>query len=245
MGTAQCRPGRERGRDRGALPCPVGVFVRVCVAMLGDRDSAIDAVQEGFAAAIKQRASFRGEGTVDAWVWGVVLNAARNHRRARAGQDAHSVHGVLDRFTSRPGPIDSVVGNALKEDRRHWPSLGGGRAPTGSVTTVSHPAAPTYDWALLQSVVIDVDGRPAMDGFHHPFAYAADVELKPQRHNRRKVWVPFRDSPFVFRRARGSSPDRRLIAEQHRPSTAGLRRPATRGCRDIAPDRFPSGSYSA
>ncbi len=94
----------------------LGVFVRVCVAVLGDRDSAIDAVQEGFAAAIKQRESFRGEGTVDAWVWGVVVNAARNHRRARAGRDDHSVHGVLDRLTSRPGPIDRVDDRSAVRD---------------------------------------------------------------------------------------------------------------------------------
>jgi RNA polymerase sigma-70 factor, ECF subfamily len=62
----------------------MAVFVRVCAAILGERDQAIDAVQEGFAAAIRHRESFRGDGTVEGWVWGVVINAARNDRRAVA-----------------------------------------------------------------------------------------------------------------------------------------------------------------
>lgn len=65
-------------------------FVRVCVAILGDRELAVDAVQEGFASTIRNRASFRGEGTVEGWVWGAVVNAARNHRRTRSGHEAYA-----------------------------------------------------------------------------------------------------------------------------------------------------------
>jgi RNA polymerase sigma factor (sigma-70 family) len=58
---------------------------RVATAITGDRESALDAVQEGFARAIRQRASFRGEGSVEAWVWRIVVNAARTTATATSG----------------------------------------------------------------------------------------------------------------------------------------------------------------
>ncbi len=56
-------------------------FVRVCRAVLGDAQAADDAVQEGFARALRQHASFAGSGSLDGWVWRIVINAARDHRR--------------------------------------------------------------------------------------------------------------------------------------------------------------------
>ena len=58
-------------------------FRRVAAAILGDRDLALDAVQEGFALAVRERSSFRGEGTLEAWLWRIVVNAARAQRRRR------------------------------------------------------------------------------------------------------------------------------------------------------------------
>lgn len=59
-------------------------FVRTATAYLGDVDAARDAVQEGVASAIRKRDTYRGEGTLEAWLWGVVLNAIRSHYRERA-----------------------------------------------------------------------------------------------------------------------------------------------------------------
>jgi RNA polymerase sigma-70 factor (ECF subfamily) len=58
-------------------------FVRTATAYLGDVDSARDAVQEGVANAIRKRDSYRGEGSLEAWLWRVVLNAIRGHYRER------------------------------------------------------------------------------------------------------------------------------------------------------------------
>ncbi|MFY9578066.1 MAG: sigma-70 family RNA polymerase sigma factor [Gaiellaceae bacterium] len=52
------------------------VFLRVATAILRSDDRALDAVQEGFAAAIRERKRFRGEGPLEAWVWRLVVNAA-------------------------------------------------------------------------------------------------------------------------------------------------------------------------
>jgi DNA-directed RNA polymerase specialized sigma24 family protein len=48
-----------------------GRFLRVAAAVAGDEERALDAVQEGFARAIRHRRGFRGEGPLAAWVWKV------------------------------------------------------------------------------------------------------------------------------------------------------------------------------
>jgi RNA polymerase sigma factor (sigma-70 family) len=59
-------------------------FLRVATAIAGDELAGHDAVQEGFARALKSAGGYRGEGSVEAWVWQIVLNAARAGRAARA-----------------------------------------------------------------------------------------------------------------------------------------------------------------
>ena len=46
------------------------------VRTLAGADGARDAVQEGFARALAHRASFRGEGSLEAWIWRITLRAA-------------------------------------------------------------------------------------------------------------------------------------------------------------------------
>ena len=58
-------------------------FRRVAAAIAGDRELGCDAVQEAFARAVRKRKSFRGSGTLEAWVWRIVVNAARDARRRR------------------------------------------------------------------------------------------------------------------------------------------------------------------
>ena len=57
------------------------VFERVAASVTGDSERARDAVQEAFATAVRKRGSFRGEGPLEAWVWRIVLNAARSDVR--------------------------------------------------------------------------------------------------------------------------------------------------------------------
>ena len=57
------------------------VFARVAASVTGDSERARDAVQEAFATAVRKRRSFRGEGPLEAWVWRIVLNAARSDVR--------------------------------------------------------------------------------------------------------------------------------------------------------------------
>jgi DNA-directed RNA polymerase specialized sigma24 family protein len=61
-------------RARGAA------FYRLALATTGHLERAQDAVQEGFARAIRGRESFRGSGSLKAWICRCVLNAARDER---------------------------------------------------------------------------------------------------------------------------------------------------------------------
>jgi DNA-directed RNA polymerase specialized sigma24 family protein len=58
-------------------------FRRVAAAIAGDRELGCDAVQEAFAKAVRNGRSFRGSGSLEAWVWRIVVNAARDARRRR------------------------------------------------------------------------------------------------------------------------------------------------------------------
>ena len=59
-------------------------FVRTAAAVSGDVESGRDAVQEGFATAVRKRSSYRREGPLEAWLWPIVLNEARSRLRRRA-----------------------------------------------------------------------------------------------------------------------------------------------------------------
>ena len=55
-------------------------FARVARAVTGDRDSALEAVQEGFADALRNSGQWQGRGPLAGWVWCCVLNRARKAR---------------------------------------------------------------------------------------------------------------------------------------------------------------------
>jgi RNA polymerase sigma-70 factor (ECF subfamily) len=88
-------------------------FRRVAAAILGNREAALDAVQEGFAIAVRKRETFRGEGPVEAWLWRVVVNAAREETRQRTDlPDPQDLPGS-DRNGTEDGAGDARVRVAL------------------------------------------------------------------------------------------------------------------------------------
>jgi DNA-directed RNA polymerase specialized sigma24 family protein len=87
-------------------------FRRVAAAIAGDRELGCDAVQEAFAAAVRKRRSYRGDGTLEAWVWRIVVNAARDARRrvaipvpAALATNGHAPVLPLDLLTERQREI--------------------------------------------------------------------------------------------------------------------------------------------
>jgi RNA polymerase sigma factor (sigma-70 family) len=82
---------RDRGRD----------FFRFALARTGSSELAHDAVQEGFARAIRARGRFRNSGPLDAWVARCVINAAHD---LAAGQEQQ---------TEPDDDLDGVDGTVL------------------------------------------------------------------------------------------------------------------------------------
>jgi RNA polymerase sigma factor (sigma-70 family) len=69
-------------------------FLRVAWAITGDRERALDAVQEGFAGAIRSRGTLRRDDSLEAWVWRSVVNASRDRRRPAAVEEVAAVEPV-------------------------------------------------------------------------------------------------------------------------------------------------------
>src|ERR1700733_4564598 len=59
----------------------LGRFRRLARALVGDSELARDVVQKAFAAAVRGRRSFRGEGDLEGWLWRLVVNSALGGRR--------------------------------------------------------------------------------------------------------------------------------------------------------------------
>jgi RNA polymerase sigma factor (sigma-70 family) len=72
-------------------------FLRLALATTGNIERARDALQEGFAGAIRSRDTFRGTGSIEAWLARCVLNAARDsYRPADLNGDAPSTQGSFE-----------------------------------------------------------------------------------------------------------------------------------------------------
>ena len=90
-------------------------FVRVATAITGDEDSGADAVHDGFVQAVRKRRSYRGEGPLEAWVWRMVVNAAKKRSRWATTGGADDVHVVHENGSE--DPVRSLIA-ALPERQR-------------------------------------------------------------------------------------------------------------------------------
>jgi RNA polymerase sigma-70 factor (ECF subfamily) len=66
-------------------------FVRVARAITADRESALEAVQEGFADALRGADGWQGRGSLEGYVFRCVVNRSRKMRRRGSGALEHSV----------------------------------------------------------------------------------------------------------------------------------------------------------
>src|ERR1700755_1981675 len=106
MGTAEAI---ERVyRDRYA------VYLGAAAGIVASRERAADAVQEGFARALQHAGRFRA-GSLEAWIWKIVLNCARDTLRRPAGLPLPEDVAAADEVAC-PELVAAVL--ALPERRR-------------------------------------------------------------------------------------------------------------------------------
>lgn len=92
-------------------------FLAGAYALVGEAEAARDVVQEAFARALRQRERFRNDGPLEAWLWRIVINVARDETRrsrfadlsadelaeiAPLGSEVSSVHDLRDELRSLP-----------------------------------------------------------------------------------------------------------------------------------------------
>lgn len=88
-------------------------FRRVAFALLRDQEEAREAVQEAFARAVGARASFRGEGELEAWVWRTLTNICLDAKRQdarRNGAGAVAPEPVMDESGALDERVRAAVG---------------------------------------------------------------------------------------------------------------------------------------
>lgn len=62
-------------------------FLAGAYAIVGETETARDVVQEAFARALREQGRFRGDGPLEAWLWRIVINVARDDTRRSRSAD--------------------------------------------------------------------------------------------------------------------------------------------------------------
>jgi RNA polymerase sigma factor (sigma-70 family) len=93
------------------------VFERVATSVTGDPERARDAVQEAFATAVRKRRSYRGEGSLEAWVWRIVLNAARTDVRRHPPEVAYEKAAASNGHPEGDAPLRAALARLPERQR--------------------------------------------------------------------------------------------------------------------------------
>ena len=93
-------------------------FARVASAICSDVDLGRDAVQAAFVSAVRRRRSYRGEGSLEAWVWRIVVNEARRiGREPQLAQLESAAEGASNGQADDPLDVRAWIA-ALPERQR-------------------------------------------------------------------------------------------------------------------------------
>jgi RNA polymerase sigma factor (sigma-70 family) len=93
----------------------IGNFRRVARAALGDSEIARDAVQDGFARAVRDRARYRGDAPLEAWVWGCVMHSIQDIGRSLGKHRAVPLSEVAPVGLAEHSRFDDAVRRAVQE----------------------------------------------------------------------------------------------------------------------------------
>lgn len=100
-----------------------GKFLRVAVAILQDEQLAEEAVHDGFVRALRHRGGFGGRGSLEAWLWRIVVNEARRRCAAERQTVARAPSALAEEAAAasnghrEAGALEALVA-ALPERQR-------------------------------------------------------------------------------------------------------------------------------
>lgn len=81
-------------------------LLRSAALLCGDATEAQDLVQETFVQALRAFARFRGEGAIYTWLYGILLNLSRRHRRKQS-RFVYDDERVLSEMVAAPDVADA------------------------------------------------------------------------------------------------------------------------------------------
>jgi RNA polymerase sigma-70 factor (ECF subfamily) len=84
-------------------------MLNVAFRMLGDYDEACDVVQESFLSAYRALRSFRREAKFSTWLYGIVVNQARNRLKQAKGRACHETRSLDDPVGMTDGGLSRQV----------------------------------------------------------------------------------------------------------------------------------------
>ena len=90
-------------------------FVRVASAITRDEETGADAVHDAFVQAVRSRRSYRGDGSLEAWVWRMVVNAAK--KRAPRVEGPLADKASLSEENGFGDPVRSLVASLPERQR--------------------------------------------------------------------------------------------------------------------------------
>lgn len=94
-------------------------FIRVAAAITRDEEAAAEAVQEAFARGIRSRSGFRGEGSLDAWLWRAVVNEAKRlAARPKSLPSDAAPEAAANGAADSDAAVRALIGS-LPERQRH------------------------------------------------------------------------------------------------------------------------------
>jgi RNA polymerase sigma-70 factor (ECF subfamily) len=88
-------------------------FLYSATAFLRDGEAALDVVQEAFAVALRRSGSFRGEASLETWLWRIMLNLARDRQRSLQRLPFGETSGLADEGTARDGTTEDLRASLL------------------------------------------------------------------------------------------------------------------------------------
>ena len=92
-------------------------FRDVLAGIVGSHDLAREVVQDAFARALREPRSFRGDGSLEAWVWKIAVNTALKKRRVLVREQELEAEPAADAVVSADPSMREAV-QALPPRRR-------------------------------------------------------------------------------------------------------------------------------